>query len=393
LKVLFVITQDHDPGGGGVQRVTDNLGRFLAAHGYDIAVFSTSAGPHQPLPHGTLFTAPLEGGHRRPENVKALLDAIDSFRPDVVINQMPYEGGLREALQQARSKRSFALLACIHNSLFSVVNNPADYARKGLPGPFKPLAGIKPVQWLFLLLHKRKHAAELRSMLAIHDRVITETPANIEEMKYFLSDLPADRVSYIANPVADIEEVTREHRQPLLLHVGGIRIPQKRSDLLLPVWKRVCHELPDWHFRINGDGDYWQTLKEQIATQNIPRVDLPPKCDPFPDYRRASIFIMTSAFEGLPNVLIEAQSRGVVPIVYDSYPALRWIVNDGVDAVLVPPFDDAAMAKAIVELARDDERRARMSKAALKNAERFTMDRIGAEWLTRLPAWSVLPPP
>jgi glycosyltransferase involved in cell wall biosynthesis len=208
-----------------------------------------------------------------------------------------------------------------------------------------------------------------------------------------LSDLPADRVSYIANPVADIEEVTREHRQPLLLHVGGIRIPQKRSDLLLPVWKRVCHELPDWHFRINGDGDYWQTLKEQIATQNIPRVDLPPKCDPFPDYRRASIFIMTSAFEGLPNVLIEAQSRGVVPIVYDSYPALRWIVNDGVDAVLVPPFDDAAMAKAIVELARDDERRARMSKAALKNAERFTMDRIGAEWLTRLPAWSVLPPP
>jgi glycosyltransferase involved in cell wall biosynthesis len=393
MKVLFVITQDHDPSGGGVQRATDNIGRFLASHGYDIAVFTASAGPHLPLAHGTLFTAPVKGGHGRPENKRALHDAIESFRPDVVINQMPYEGGMREALQEARSKQPFALIACIHNSLFSVVNNLADYTHKGLPGPLKSLASIKRVQQVFLALHKRRHAAELRSMLAIHDRVITETPANIEEMKYFLSDLPVDRVSYIANPVADIEEVSLEYRQPLLLHVGGIRIPQKRSDLLLPVWKRVSHELPDWHFLIKGDGDYWQTMKDQIATQNLPRVDLLPKCDPFPDYRRASLFIMTSAFEGLPNVLIEAQSRGVVPVVYDSYPALRWIVNDGVDAILVPPFDDAVMAKAIIDLARDDERRDRMSKAALKNAERFTMDRIGAEWLTRLPTWSVLPPP
>lgn len=381
MKVLFVITQQHDPGGGGVQRVTDNVGRFLADHAIEVAVFTMSAGPNQPLAHGTLFTAVIEGGYRRPENVQALFDAITSFKPDVVINQMPYEGGLRTALQEARSLHSFRLIGCIHNSLFSVVNNLQDYASKGLPGPLKPLAAIKLIQKLFLIIHKRKHARELESILSTHDQVLTETPANIDEMKYFVPGLPANRVSYLPNPVPDFEEVPQQKRLPLLLHVGGIRIPQKRSDLLLPVWKKVCDQLPDWHFRINGDGAYWEALKQQIAAHKIPRVDLPVKCDPFPDYRRAALFVMTSAFEGLPNVLIEAQSRGVVPVVFDSYPALRWIVNDDVDAVLVPAFDVEAMAKAIIDLARDEERREKMSKAALLNAKRFTMEIIGAQWI------------
>lgn len=97
-------------------------------------------------------------------------------------------------------------------------------------------------------------------------------------------------------------------------------------------------------------------------------------------YHRTAIFFMTSSFEGFPNVTIEAQSRGAVPVLMDSFPLASWVVNHDRDAVLVPLFGLDRMADGILGLARDDSRRGRMQKAALENARRFHIDRVGEKW-------------
>ena len=96
-------------------------------------------------------------------------------------------------------------------------------------------------------------------------------------------------------------------------------------------------------------------------------------------YRRAAIFFMTSAFEGFPNTLVEAQSYAAILVVYDSYPVASWIVDDGKSGLLIEPFDVDPMADRIVELARHPEPE-RFGEQALENARCFHIDRVGRTW-------------
>jgi len=88
---------------------------------------------------------------------------------------------------------------------------------------------------------------------------------------------------------------------------------------------------------------------------------------------------MTSAFEGFPNTLVEAQSFGAVPVLFNSFPVAEWLVRDGTNGFLVPPFDVDAMAAKVVQIARDDAREEVML-GALENARRFEIDRVGQIW-------------
>lgn len=57
---------------------------------------------------------------------------------------------------------------------------------------------------------------------------------------------------------------------------------------------------------------------------------------PLEYYKRASLLILTSEYEGFPLVLAEAMSFGVIPVVYGSYSAVYDIISDGVDGVILP---------------------------------------------------------
>jgi len=91
---------------------------------------------------------------------------------------------------------------------------------------------------------------------------------------------------------------------------------------------------------------------------------------------------MTSAYEGFPNTLIEAQSFGAVPIVYRNYPVVNWVIEDGRNGNLISPFNVDQMAQKAMALASDTAQRQRMMEAALENARRFTIDNVGEQWLT-----------
>ena len=77
--------------------------------------------------------------------------------------------------------------------------------------------------------------------------------------------------------------------------------------------------------------------------------------------------------------LIEAQSFGAVPVLFDTYPIARWIVESGVNGVLIPPFDTDRMAEQTVALATSPELPAFMRRS-LQNAERFQVDKVGDMW-------------
>ena len=98
--------------------------------------------------------------------------------------------------------------------------------------------------------------------------------------------------------------------------------------------------------------------------------------NPEPYYRDASIFCMTSAYEGLPMVLIEAASFGCVPVAFESFAAVRDIISAGENGCLVPAFDLDAYAETLARLMSDDALRERLAQIP----EKFSPEKIGAQW-------------
>jgi len=81
-------------------------------------------------------------------------------------------------------------------------------------------------------------------------------------------------------------------------------------------------------------------------------------------WRRADIFVLpTRGGEGMPRALLEAASCARAVVVTD-VPGCRHLVRDGVEGLIVPPGDAAALAAALEKLARDPELRARLGVAA-----------------------------
>jgi glycosyltransferase involved in cell wall biosynthesis len=156
---------------------------------------------------------------------------------------------------------------------------------------------------------------------------------------------------------------------------------QKRADLILPFWKKVMLKLPDWQFDVVGYGDAYEDIKLQIAQENIPRVTLYGKQVPDKYYKRSPIYIMTSKNEGFPNTLIEAQSFGAIPVVYDNYPICSWVVKNGKSGILIPPFKVDEMAKEVIDLTKNQEKKNLLMQGSLANAKEFSIEKVGKQWI------------
>lgn len=379
-KILFVLTPRFNPNTGGVQRTTFKLGKYFNEKGLDVYYYSFHQSGHTDEIYGTLHHSLQPGNCNNPENISHLKDCIKAIGPNIVINQMPYEKPLRKALYECKNEVGYSLIGCLRNSLFVFISNVKDVAGGILKGPLNFLINNKVGHTILNYLHKVKHAKDLKEILDLHDYYILLGPPNQTELEFFIGKYKTEKVSCIPNSIPSVE-YSPESKEKVLLYVGRVIKAQKRVEFLLPVWQRICHSLPDWRFVIIGDGDDKEAMMKQIENQQIPRVEMLGFQKPEDYYRRASVFLMTSSFEGFPNVIIEAQSFGVVPVVFNSYLVLPWIVNDNKDAMLCKPFDTNEMADKILGLAKNDEKRKKMEVEAIKNAGRFTIDKVGMIWL------------
>jgi glycosyltransferase involved in cell wall biosynthesis len=380
MKIFFIMTPAFNPNAGGVQRTTYKLGKYFTEQGLSVTYYSLDNTGHVAVDYGEVYHAPQPGQCKQTANIRDMQRVLEKVRPDIVINQMPYEAELREGLYTSKQKLGYQLLACLRNSLFSVKNNVADTFRRTVPKPFSMVFDNPIGHRLFLETHKVRHRSYLKSILDIHDYFILLAPPNREEIQYFIGDYKAEKVTAIPNSIPFVDN-SPVNKEKIILHVGRLNIPQKRSDLLLPFWDKLHRRLPDWEFVIVGDGPYKASMEKEIAQKNLPRVQLAGFQAPESYYQKASVFMMPAAFEGFPNVILEAQSYGVVPVAFESYSALRWIVNDIQDALLIPPFDTQAMSDAVAHLANDTKLLAAMQVQAKVNAGRFTIDKVGQQWL------------
>jgi glycosyltransferase involved in cell wall biosynthesis len=379
-KILIILTRPFDPNAGGVQRSTFKMSSYFKRHGHQTHVYSYQEKGHAVQDVAELHTASLPGRHKTQANNSKLQQLIINIKPDVVINQMPYEIEIGKALASIHKKQKFLLLSCLRNTLFVVKLNVESYLKVVVPKALQPFLNNQVGRKFILNKHVSKHAKDLKYILDTYDYFVMFGPPNMEELKYFVGDYKINKTHLIPNSILSVEPSIPK-KEKRILWLSRVTYNQKRADLILPFWKKIMNDLPDWQLDIVGDGDAFDDVQHQIEIEQIPRVTMYGKQTPYKYYSRAPIYIMTSAFEGFPNTLIEAQSYGCIPVLYDSYPVCSWVVKNGENGILIPPFNIDKMADEIAKLAKDQKKQKKMMQSSLERARDFHLDNVGKLWI------------
>lgn len=155
---------------------------------------------------------------------------------------------------------------------------------------------------------------------------------------------------------------------------------QKGFDLLVHAWGLIAHQFSDWTLQIIGSGEDESKLS-QLATgiSNIELIAANKNIQTY--YNKASLFCLSSRFEGLPMVLIEAQAFGLPIVSFDCNTGPAEVVQPNYTGVLCEPENIEQLAESLASCMLDDSKRAIYSKNAIQAAERFNTEAITKKWI------------
>ncbi len=190
-----------------------------------------------------------------------------------------------------------------------------------------------------------------------------------------------NNVGVMHNSLSFYPDATSDLTAPVLVAAGRYA-SEKGYDRLIEAFATIAHELPDWMLKIFGQGPLRGQLQKQVAKAGLEgRVLLPGlAADIEAELRASSVFALSSIHEGLPMALAEAMACGVPCVAFDCAPGVREIVTDGVDGIVVPPRDVAALAEGMRRLMSDADLRRRLGASARTNVRRFAPDAVLSQW-------------
>ena len=352
-------------GGGGAERVAVNLAGGWSGLGHDVTVVTLSGteATDYPLHAGVrrvsldlmgASKSRLNGAMANLDRVRALRRTLGRISPDVTLG----------------FTSEMAILTCIAARPLST----AIIACERIHPPMMPL----PAHWEWLRRKTYPHA----------DRVamLTEDGA-----AWLRETIPAARPIVIPNPVTfplpvgDSNVLPDRILQPedLLVLMIGRLAPQKNFRLAVESFARIAATSPDARMVILGDGPERAALEDRIASLGMSdRIFLPGRSNNLaPWFRRAQLLLLTSMFEGFPNVIPEAMAHGCPVISVDCPTGPRDIVIDGQNGILLPRESGPEfIADAVTRLIQDTSFRESLAAGSLAIRDRFRLDRILACW-------------
>ena len=170
-----------------------------------------------------------------------------------------------------------------------------------------------------------------------------------------------------------------EKLEKYVLYTGVLRARKGLFDLIKCAII-VSKIIPDAKFVICGTGPLLQKLKEQVKSAGLEqkvvflgRVD---RKKLIKIYQGATIYVVSSIYEGLPTVLLEAMACGL-PVVATDIGGNRDLISSNVNGLLVPPRSPEIMAQMIMELWNDEKLRKKLGDCARKTImKKYTWDMI-----------------
>ena len=378
MNIVFAYPTGLNPQKGGVERITDIIAKILLKRGYTIFYLNWKREQDNyeyPVPVIDLPSSNLED----PNNLEVYNRFLKENRIDVIINQHGlYEGTY--FLSQVKVQ-NVKIISVLHSDPFGYYNHLFADLMTLRDSSIKEK--VKRVARFFLY---RKVKKIIHRSLVNHYTFIQEHPQYVcllsESYKERLEeycDLPDNYFISITNPntYENIEIIP--HKEPILLFVGRLDNRSKKLFTLIDIWYRLCKLYPQWKLIIVGDGPDKDVLINKA--KDISNIEFKGYQDPREYYEKASIFCMTSIFEGFPMCLTEAMQFGCVPIAFDSFSAVYDIIKPGETGELVKSFDKKEYVGKLIHLIDDETYRKKLSKNAFQYVKRYDIANILPKWI------------
>ena len=346
---------------GGIQTFCADLIPELTHRGHEVLLLTAHTGV--PLPDHS-----MHGGIeiRRVDSLRALAKQdpgrilrakfeiahiVDSFDPDLI--HLHPCGPELVYFHQIRRKRPIPTVLTLHNNYSSI---DVDFGRTGSFGRvFGPAERIATVS-----------DDARRWLLSLRPELATKT-------------------STIHNglPLTNREPVPLPWDPPRLLYVGRIE-EQKRLDVLIHAFANVASNHADVCLQIAGDGTRLGVVTELARSLGLAeRIEFlgAVELESVPSLLdKATMLVMSSDFEGLPIVLLEAARQGR-PAVATAVGGVSEVVADGETGLLVEPDTPDALAGAIRTLLEAPRRAQQFGAAARRSfAANFALDACAASY-------------
>ena len=366
MKILYSIAGTYNS--GGMERVLANKANWLVAHGHEVIIVTTDQrgeSPYFPLDarikcydlainyeenNGKSFLNKLiHYPFKQWKHKKRLTALLKELRPDIVISMFCNDASFIPSIKDGSKK-----ILEIHFSRFKRLQ----YGRKGLwrlADWWRYKADAKVVsrfdKFVVLTHEDKEYWGNLRNMCVIPNARTFEVnqPATLEAKK--------------------------------VVAVGRLN-HQKGFDRLIDAWSIVDNVVSGWKLQIVGDGELREQLQNNIrelGLSNQINIGSAEK-DMMSVYKDASILAMSSRYEGLPMVLLEAQAAGLPIVSFDCKCGPKDVIENGVDGFLVEDGDIEQLAQKLVVLMQDANLRKQMGSAAYAHSDRYSEERIMKQW-------------
>ena len=366
MKILYCIAGTYNS--GGMERVLANKANWLVAQGYEVTIATTDQKGRRPFfslderivchdlgigyeeNNGKSFLNKLlQYPYKQYKHRKRLTALIEQIKPDITISMFCNDVSILPRIKDKSKK-----ILEIHFSKFKRIQ----YGRKGI--------------WRIADTYRNK--LEERQVKQF-DRFIVLT----EEDKKYWGDLANIEV------IPNARTFNPEHTVPLdtkrVVAIGRFTY-QKGFERLIEAWNMICRKHPEWHLDIVGDGEERTRLQTLIDSYEIgdSTTLCPPSNDMDAVYNNASIIALSSRYEGLPMILLEAQAYGLPIVTFDCKCGPSDVVTNGVDGYLVAEGDCNALSQKLSMVMDNENLRLQMGKEARKNSCRYSEENIMSKW-------------
>lgn len=366
MKIIYNIAGTYRS--GGMERVLADKANWLAEHGHDVLIVTTDQRGREPFfalaegvrcidlgidyetnNGGSFLNKLVRYPFKQLRHKRALRTLLLREKADVVVSMFCGEAGLLPSIKDGSKK-----VLEIHFSRMKRIQ----YGRKGI----------------WALADKFRSWQDVR-IARKYDKFVVLT----EEDRKLWGELPNICVIPNASPFEGVEPSSLTERR--VISVGRLCY-QKGYDRLIDAWSIVHAQAPDWVLDIYGGGELQGELQAQIDRLGLADSVhlLPPTSDIASAYQSASVLALSSHYEGLPMVLLEAQSFGLPLISFACQCGPRDVITDGQNGFLVAEGDVPALADRLIAVISDPALLRRMSDASLANSSAFTPAAIMSRW-------------
>lgn len=378
MNILFLHTVAIDPTKGGIEKVTRVLADALISRGHSVFFLSMM----------DVFRESCDDSRQSFFPCKK----IYSEENEKFTKRFLKEKNINVCIFQSGDDKKVPFPHIFHElgvRLIVSVHTDPDFFRALVRGKFETKYGLRvskicsPIIAAKVFLRKIRQTRLYKKNAADAEKVVLLSKKFLPVFSKYVRDKDKEKICAIPNPRERTTEPASLRKENEILYVGRMNLGEKRVDLLLEIWAKIQNDFPAWRLTLVGGGSDEGKIRKLSNDLKLDRISFEGFQKPEKYYARASVFCLTSSFEGFGLVLAEASAFGCVPVAFNSYLSADDIIKNGENGFLVPPFDTEHYADILRRLLRDKRLMKKLSDAARINSTRFSTEKI-------LPLWEKL---